>query len=1039
MKKSNFTKRLIKAGSALQALSIMGAGIVVAGLVAEPAAAQDYTAGAVGGTVTDEGGKPVAGATVTIKSLDRGFEQTASTSSSGAFRFTGLPAGDYDLQVNAGGFDSFTATGVRVQSSATAGVAISLTSTGNEIVVLGATIAKDFAGSTTGISIDLAELVKTVPLPRDLTSVTLLAPGTSQGDSAFGNLAAIGGSSVAENAYYINGLNTTNFDNYLGSARVPFEMYQSIEVKSGGYPAEFGRATGGIVNAVTKSGSNEFNAAMHVNWAPDWLRSNGKDLETCEFEDPNETDPNGAKTCSRSTNRAADTAETYSGILEVSGPIIKDRLFVYGLLELREDRSLTHDLVGGTAFKRENNDPFWGVKVDAYPIDNHHLEFTIFDTRNTTVRQDLAFSEVNGEPVLGLAKSVNEFNGGGVSYVGKYTGNLTDWLTVSGAYGRMRDRFDNIGTAGAAGLPRVVNSSGGTINGVPNGGNLSAQTVTGTSFPYKTQREFYRGDFDVQVSLLGDHHIRGGFDVEENTLTESAVRNGGAFLNSSGLLSDAAFNAGLGGAGLVFVVRPGNQVELNYFNSGGNFDSTNKSFYIQDEWTPTERLTLNLGIRRDDFSVDRSDGETFVDMDKNYGLRLGGTYNVWDDESGTFFANYGRYFLPFASNTAFRFTGQEFFFRERWNYSGFDSNGIPILTTQVTDISNFQSPCPFILSPGGSGQNCAVTGDGSVADSSALVASSLKATKQDEFIIGYRHRLDDLWTVGISYTNRKLKRSAEDAAIDAAVLAYCADQGIAGCSDTWTGFHQFTIINPGEDATVTLDGLDGREVTLTAEDLGLPKAKRTYDAVDITFERKFDGKWSLQGSYTWSESKGNSEGFVQSDFGQDDAGITQDFDQPTFLEGATGFLPNHRKHRFKLFGAYALTDWLTLGSNVRVDSPRKLSCFGFHPTDDFARVFGAASHFCGGELSERGTAQESAWITTLDLSLRASHTLESGQTVTFRADVFNVLNEQSVQDRNEVGDLDFQDPDVFFANPDFGQATIYQTPRSVRLGMDITF
>lgn len=1031
-------KSSLLGASCLHALAIIGVG-AVATAMPTVAAAQDYTAGAVTGSVTDESGRPVAGASVTIKSLDRGFEQTATTSSNGAFRFAGLPAGDYDLRVNAGGYDAFTATGVRIQSSQTADLTIGLTNTGNEIVVRGTTIAKAFTGTTTGITIDLEELVKTVPLPRNLTAITLLAPGTSQGDSAFGNLASIGGSSVAENAYYINGLNTTNFDNFLGSARVPFEMYKSVEVKSGAYPAEFGRATGGIINAVTKSGSNDFKAAMHLNWSPNFLRSNGRDIEVCEFDDPDETDLNGAKTCSRSTNRKADRATSHSAIVEASGPIIEDRLFVYGLLELREDRSLTHDVVGGTAFERDNSDPFWGVKVDAYPIDNHHLEFTIFDTRNTTTRQDLEFSEVNGEAVTGLAKSVNEFNGGGVNFIGKYTGNLTNWLTVSGAYGRMRDRFDNVGTAGAAGLPRVVNSSGTTINGVPNGGNLSAQTVTSTTLPHKTQREFYRGDVDINFNLLGEHHIRGGFDVEDNTLTEATVRNGGAFLNSNGLISDAAFNAGLGNAGVVFQVRPNGQVELNYFNSGGSFDSTNKAFYIQDEWKPTERLTLNLGLRRDDFKVNRGDGQTLVDLDKNYGLRLGGTYDLWDNESGTVFANYGRYFLPFASNTAFRFTGREFFFRERWNFSGFDGNGIPILTDQVTDLSTFQSPCPFILSPNGSGQNCAVTGDGSVADSSALVASSLKATKQDEFIIGYRHRLDDLWTVGISYTNRKLKRSAEDAAIDAAVLAFCDDQGITGCENTWTGFHQFTVINPGEDITVTLDGLDGQEVTLSADDLGLPKARRTFDAVDVTFERKFDGVWSLQGSYTWSEAKGNSEGFVQSDFGQDDAGITQDFDQPGFLDGATGFLPSHRKHRLKLFGAYALTDWLTVGGNYRLDSPRKLSCLGFHPTDAFARVFGAASRFCGGELSPRGTAQETAWVSNFDLSLRATHTLETGQIITLRADVFNLFNEQSVQDRTETGDLDFEDPNIFFADPNFGQPTVFQTPRSVRLGMDISF
>ena len=63
--------------------------------------------------------------------------------------------------------------------------------------------------------------------------------------------------SVAENAYYINGLNITNPDTYVGSARVPFYFYKNVDVQTGGYAAEFGRATGGVINATTKQGTND--------------------------------------------------------------------------------------------------------------------------------------------------------------------------------------------------------------------------------------------------------------------------------------------------------------------------------------------------------------------------------------------------------------------------------------------------------------------------------------------------------------------------------------------------------------------------------------------------------------------------------------------------------------------------------------------------------------------------------------------------------------------------------------------------------------
>lgn len=1059
--KAFLKKSALCSASCLQAVAIVGVGAIGAAAISTPVYAQDYTSGALSGVVTDESGNPVSGATVTVTSSEQGFTRTATTSATGSFRFTGLQTGSYDVVVNADGQDTFTATGVSVLASQTAQLTIGLTTTGNEIVVTGAQIVNDFAGTTTGLNVDIAELVKTVPVNRDLTSVVLLAPGTSRGDTIFGNLASIGGSSVAENAYYINGLNVTNFDNYLGSAEVPFDMLRTVEVKSGGYQAEFGRATGGIVNQTTKSGSNDFFAAAHIYWEPEFLTSHGDELETCDYDvAPTPGNPTPSITCTNITRRNLDETENRSLVLEAGGPIIKDRLFVYGLVEFRKETSRTVNATAGTAFDRNSDDPFWGFKVDAYPIDGHHLEFTMFDTESTLTRSDVAYSEPGGEPSFGLADSVTEFRTGGLSYVGKYTGNFTDWFTLSAAYGVMKDRFDNVGVAGAAGAPYFINASGTTVNGVPNNGFFNGQRLTSTNFPYRTEREFWRADADLFFTLFGDHHVRFGFDVEKNSLVEASVRNGGDFLVSNGFLTPEAYNLGSGGAGAALLLRPGNQVEINYFNSGGSFDAKNTAYYIQDEWNLTDRLTLNIGLRRDDFSVDRPDGQNIVTLDKNYAPRLGATYELFDDHSGKIYASYGEYFLPFASNTAFRTTGQEYYVRQRYEVAGFDSNGLPILGPLVTSNPSYQGACPFQLVVGGSMANCNVTGDGSIASSDILISQSLKATKENEWIVGYEQNFSDVpvfgdLKLGLNYTRRRLLTTAEDAAIDLAVLQYCDAEGITGCSSTWTGFHQYVIINPGQGAAVVLDGLDGRTVEFTAEQLGYPKAVRKYDAVEFTFERPWDGVWNMGGSYTWSKSRGNSEGFVQSDFGQDDAGITQDFDQPGFTDGAYGNLPNDRRHRIKLWGAVQPLEGLTLGTNVSIQSPRSLSCIGHNPNpnpftpdvpySDFGNAYGSASHYCNGTLSPRGEAQKSAWISTVDLKAAFEVKIPMGQLVRFRADVFNVFNAQGIQERNEIGELESfspdvnGDPDFYYANPNYGVVTSYQTPRYVRLGVDIEF
>ena len=1052
-------KRLLASGSALQSLAVIGGTVAAVGMAA-PVAAQDYTSGGISGTVTDETGNPVAGATVTATSDAQGFTRTATTGASGTFRFNNLPTGTYDLTVTGGNLADYRADDVTVLAGQSVALDI-VASTTAVIVVTGAQLAPDFEGNTQGLVVDVDELTKNVPVGRDLTSVVLLAPSTSQGDSAFGNLASISGASVAENAYYVNGLNVTNFDNYLGGAEVPFDFYRTVEVKSGGYPAEFGRATGGIINTTTKSGTNDFEAALHVNWSPNWLRSNQKDLVTCSRVDAG--DPNSEVTCVDTTARRFDEVDSLSVVVEAGGPIIADRLFAYGLVEMRRDTSRVVDVLGETAFDRISTDPFWGAKVDFYPIDSQHLEFTIFDTERTTRRSDVGFViQEDGTPAVGLANSVTDFNGGGLNYVGRYTGTFTDWFTLSAAYGVYNDRFDNVGVAGAAGAPYFVNVAGGEYFGVPQGGFFNGQRVTTNTFPHTNERKFYRVDADFFVSLLGEHHFRIGYDQEDNNLTKSSVRSGADALLAAGILSPEAYAAGAGGAGAALLLRaPATAggppvVEVNYFNSGGSFDATNRAFYIQDQWDVTDALTLNLGVRRDDFKVLRPDGQQIVNLDKNYQPRVGFTYDVFDN--GRLFGSYGTYNLPFASNTAFRTTGEEYYIRERYEVAGIDSNGLPILGDQVTNNPSYSADCPFGLTPNSSGSFCNVTGDGSIASSDNLISRNLKATKQDEWIIGYEHMVGDI-RLGLSYTRRRLLTNAEDVAIDAAVLAYCEDEGITGCESTFTGFHQYVIVNPGEDVVVSLDAfnpdLDGRVVTLAAEDLGYPKAERKFDAVEFTFDRPWDGNFSFGGSYTWSKARGNSEGYVQSDFGQDDAGLTQDFDQPGFTDYAYGRLPNDRRHRIKLRGAVGLGDNFVLGTNVIVESPRPLSCFGFDPRGNFVtpdepysafgNAYGAASRFCGGQPFQRGTGLESDWLALFNVKGAYNIELSTGQTITFRADVFNLFNSQAVLQRNEIGELDtpiVNDDDVvtgYYSNPNYGIADRTQAPRSVRLGVDITF
>src|SRR3546814_14844067 len=124
---------------------------------------------------------------------------------------------------------------------------------------------------------------------------------------------------------------------------------------------------------------------------------------------------------------------------------------------------------------------------------------------------------------------------------------------------------------------------------------------------------------------------------------------------------------------------------------------------------------------------------------------------------------------------------------------------------------------------------------------------------------------------------------------EAGLIRYAEQNGFTEFSAG--GFDYYVLGNPGLPVSIEVD-MDGDgvldPVELSAEILGYPESVRKYKAVELFFERAWDDQWFLQGSYTWANSYGNNEGFVRSDNGQTDAGLTTLFDQPGLLDGGIG-------------------------------------------------------------------------------------------------------------------------------------------------------
>ena len=199
---------------------------------------QDTTADLTA-SVQTASGADINNATITVTNTGTGLERSA-VSSGGSVRFAALPPGNYSVRASAPALETVTET-IRVLAGGNS-YSITMTSVNAEDLTVRGEIVKSYAFevSETGINVDVEDLYTRTPQFRSLNSIVLLAPGTSEGDSAFSGLASINGSSSGENQYYVNGLNITNFRNFLGYSTVPFEFYESVDVKTGGYQAEFG-------------------------------------------------------------------------------------------------------------------------------------------------------------------------------------------------------------------------------------------------------------------------------------------------------------------------------------------------------------------------------------------------------------------------------------------------------------------------------------------------------------------------------------------------------------------------------------------------------------------------------------------------------------------------------------------------------------------------------------------------------------------------------------------------------------------------------
>jgi outer membrane receptor protein involved in Fe transport len=605
------------------------------GLAVRPAAlwAAESDTGSIDGNVFDETKAAVPGATVTAKNVSTGLTRTAVASASGSFHIGGLPAGTYDVTAELTGFGAVVnkAVPVQVASQSTVDFTLKVGAQAETITVTGETPLIQTTKSDVGQVITSA-MIENIPLNgRKFQDLSLLVPGTRSSNYYDPTKTEVGGISYGGGTGRNVIINVDGGDNNDGVVRGLLQQFtadaiQEYKVTTQRYSAEFGRSTGGVVNVITKSGTNDFHGSAFV-FGRD-QRLNSLSFFEKQAKDEGSCDSSGQSVC-----KSPFKQQQFGGSL--GGPIVKDRSHFFVAYERnRRDDFSRVDTAG--ALPAEEG-------AFASPFRNHLLtakiDFALGNSNNLIARYSLEDQKRDHDFIGGntLASSgatnTNKIHSGIIKDTTVLGNNKLNELLV------LFSRFENNITAENPNIPGIQTPS------FFYGANLNTPQQT-------IQKRFQaRDDFSFRKEGWGgDHDFKVGAEVLRSHF-------GGFFTPT--VYGYFIFNQDLG----TDINNYLNALADTFSGSAGDnaFDDnwTYVAGYVQDDWKPTSKLTLNLGLRYEIQSgpyTNRFDtvslraleavgAPTERKLDKNnWGPRVGFAYDVSGDSKYVVRGGYGRYY-----------------------------------------------------------------------------------------------------------------------------------------------------------------------------------------------------------------------------------------------------------------------------------------------------------------------------------------------------------------------------------------------------------
>ncbi|WP_425598251.1 TonB-dependent receptor plug domain-containing protein [Dyella amyloliquefaciens] len=974
-------------------------------LGAAPAFAQSTT-GSIFGQVPAANGE-----TVQIKSAT-GITRTVAVDDRRRYVASELPLGTYTVSLLRDGnvVDTRNDISLRVGAGTEVSFEAAAAKELGAVSVSASTTPQIDVTSVDSRTVITAQELARLPLARSAEAIALLAPGVTGNSGGYTgptgqSLVTFGGSAASENAYYINGFNTTESQRGLGGLTLPYGAIEQQEIYTGGYSAQYGRSDGGVINMVGKRGTNEWHFGGQVLWEPAFAQADARDTYYTNGLPASPIagglyDPN-------SRNRQwTTTVDAYVG-----GPLIKDKLFLFVAAEAERQEG---DAVNNVSSAKPYVDyryttPKWYAKLDWNITDSNILEVTGASSKRSTSGSiyDYDYSALSRDAYINANDNTKT---GGDLYTAKFTSYITDRLTFSALYGKMKTvNYDVPGNydGSLTYLTDIQNQNPAFNGGNPIGNSQVTQSL------FNPNRHNDSNNLRIDLSYqLGSHTLSAGIDNQNARAIDQGSQNSGPgyyWQYAYTTTPNVALIPNLGvGAPANYPNGANGYYAIQYVNSSiASVRSAQRAQYIEDKWQVTDRWLLSLGLRNDQFTDYNANGEAYIrQRSAQWAPRLGFTWDVNGDSSFKVYGNAGRYYLGLPLNPALNAAGAYVATQQYFTYSGIAADGTPI---GLVPFSNPVSPNNTY---------------GVLPDPKTVTAQDIKPEYQDEFILGFDKTLGSNWTYGAKLTQRILRTGIDDYCDVPAIENKAAQLGY-----TVSATNSCYLINPGRANTFTVvdDGGAYRSVSLSNAEMGFPPLKRKYYALETYLEHPFDGHWYGKIDYVFSRSYGDTEGQLRSDIQQTAASTSIDWDFPALMSYSNGAQSNDHAHQIKLFGYYQITPEWQVSGNLSIVSGNPRNCLGYYgPNQTDPDGYGSYYHWCGGQPSPPGT-HRLPWNKQLDLGATYRPAFAEGK-LGFSLNVFNVFNSQAILNAYPYYQISPGTPD-----PLYGSAVVRQQPRYLRL------